>query len=89
MVQRLLNEWGALPPKARFFIRNVTAVLGGALVAAYVSGEITDWNTLKGALIAGALKFLVGVFTPEEPFVGYNKPDVVEVPSPPAVKEPV
>lgn len=87
VVQRFLNEWGALPPKFRFFIRNATAVVGGAAVAAYLSGEVTDWNTLKGAVIAGALKFVVGIFTPEEPFVGFNKPDVVAVPSPPAADE--
>jgi hypothetical protein len=87
VIQKFLNEWGALPPKFRFAIRSLTAAVGGALVAGYMEGTITDWDTLKGALIAVGLKLVVGLFTPEEPFVGFNKPDVVAVPSPPAVKE--
>lgn len=80
MVQRFLNEWGTLPPKWRFAIRALTAAVGGALVAGYLEGEITDWDSLKGAAIAVVLKVVVGLFTPEEPFVGFNKPDEVTVP---------
>jgi hypothetical protein len=87
MVQKFLNEWGALPPKFRMAIRVAVAAVGGALVAGYMEGTITDWDTLKGALIAVGLKLAFGLFTPEEPFVGFNKPDAVAVPSPPAVKE--
>ncbi len=87
MIQRFLNEWGSLPPKWRMGIRVATAAVGGALVAGYMEGTITDWDTLKGALIAVGLKLALGLFTPEEPFVGFNKPEVVEVPSPPAVRE--
>lgn len=87
MVQRFLNEWGTLPPKFRFGIRALVAAVGGALVAGYLEGTVYDWDTLKGAAIAVGLKVALGLFTPEEPFVGFNKPEVVAVPSPPAADE--
>ena len=88
MVQRFLNEWGALPPKFRFAIRAVTAAVGGALAAGYVEGTIKDWDSLKGAAIAVGVKLLMGLFTPEEPFVGFNKPDEVTVPEDSVLVEP-
>jgi hypothetical protein len=81
VVQRFLNEWGALPPKLRFGIRAGTAAVGGALAGAYLAGDITDWASLKGALITVGLKLVVGLFTPEEPFVGFNKPEEISVPA--------
>lgn len=73
-------------PRVRFWARTAVAAIGGALVASYLNGEIVDLHTLWGAFIAAGFKFLIGFFTPEEPFVGVNKA-IVEVPSPPAVKE--
>jgi hypothetical protein len=87
MVQKFFNEWGALPPKWRMAIRTATAAVGGVLVAGYMEGTIKDWDSLKGAVIAVTLKLILGLFTPEEPFVGFNKPEVVAVPKPPAVDE--
>ena len=81
MITKLFNEWGTLPPKWRFTIRAAVAAVGGALVAGYLEGTITDWDTLKGAAIAVGLKLALGLFTPEEPFVGFGKPVDVTVPA--------
>jgi len=82
MYQDLKNFWKN-NPRVRFWARTAVAAIGGAIVAAYLNGEIVDLHTLAGAAIAGGFKFLVGFFTPEEPFVGVNKAQV-KVPSPPA-----
>ncbi len=74
-------------PRVRFWTRTFVAAVGGAIVAAYLNGEIVDLHTLWGAAIAAAFKFLIGFFTPEEPFVGVNKTEVV-TPSPPAIPAP-
>lgn len=78
-----LKKYWKENPRVRFWVRTFVAAVGGAVVAAYLNGEIIDLHTLWGAVIAGTFKFLIGFFTPEEPFVGVNKAKV-DVPSPPA-----
>ena len=80
MVKRLFDEWGTLPPRWRFTIRTAVAALGGAIAGGFLAGDITDWATLKGALITTGLKLVMGLLTPEEPFVGLGKPVEVTVP---------
>lgn len=81
MIKKLFSEWGALPPAWRMAIRTGTAAVGGVLVAGYLEGTIKDWDSLKGAVIAVALKLFMGLLTPEEPFVGLGKPVEVTVPA--------
>lgn len=83
---RDLKQFWKESPRARFWTRTATAAVGGGIVGAYLEGSVNDWDTLKGAVIASAIKFAVGFFTPEEPFVGVNK-TAVTTPAPPPRSE--
>ena len=83
----LKNWYGTLSPKIRLAVRTVVIAMVTYFAQDISDGDIDDW---EGVWLAGKVAggyALLGLFTPLEPFVGFNKPDRVEVPSPPAVKE--
>jgi hypothetical protein len=69
-------------PKSRYIGRGVLATLCAAIA---VAGTIWIANPyvqiLSAAALVGGGYLGLGAVTPVEPFVGANKPDVVEVPA--------
>ncbi len=87
MIKKLKNEWGELSPKVRFAIRTFAIGVITYLVRELGDGDIDSWQAVFDAVKTAAVYAFAGLLTPLEPFVGLNKPDVVAVPSPPAVNE--
>lgn len=81
-----MREWWKTSPALRFFVRTVVVAVAGYAVTAFQQG-ITDWRSFLGGLAAAGITAVVGLVTPVEPFVGVNKTDGVQVPTPPAVPE--
>lgn len=87
MLTKIRDGWGHLSPRLRMTIR--TLVIGGVVYFAQdlSDGDLDDWEGLWLSLKVSASYAILGLLTPLEPFVGVGKPDRVEVPAPPAVKE--
>ncbi len=87
MIKKIKNEWGELSPKARFAIRTFVIGVVTYLVRELGDGDVDSWQAFFDAMKTAAVYAAAGLLTPLEPFVGVGKPDVVAVPSPPAVDE--
>ena len=89
MWTKLKNFYGKLNPKIRLAVQ--TVVVGAVVYFAQdlSDGDIDDWEGLWLSVKVSTGFALLAVFTPLNPFVGpnFSKPDVVAVPSPPAVDE--
>lgn len=85
-MKRVRDWYGQLPPSVRFAGRTFAIAVATYAYKAQSDGSFSLDALLDTAKIAGSYA-LLGLLTPLEPFVGVGKPDVVAVPSPPAVDE--
>lgn len=74
-------------PKARFYGRTAAVAFAGYVVQTVRAGEVFTWSGLVTGGGTAVITAILGLTTPIEPFVGFNKTRV-DVPVPPAVPEP-
>lgn len=84
----IANAYGRLSPAQRVAVKAAFLALATFLWRDLSQDHDFDggpafWDAVK---VAGSY-LVAAFFTPLEPFVGFNKPDKVAVPSPPAVDE--